>query len=86
VLLVLLLRRRRTVSLEALVWTLGIALITFLAERVPPNSRMLITAFPAILVLGSYGRGRRFWILQGVNTALLMAGSWLTFVTKTLPP
>jgi hypothetical protein len=87
VLLTLLFRRRRTVSLEALVWTLGIALISVCAERVPPNSRLLITAFPAVLVVATYVGGRRFWLLQSVNVLLLVATAWFTFmIPRVLPP
>ncbi len=87
VLLRLLFKRRRSVSLEALTWTLGIALISVCTERVPPNSRMLITAFPAVLVVATYVGGRRLWLLQSVNVLLLVATAWFTFVfPRVLPP
>lgn len=87
ILLRLLFKRRRSLSLEALAWTLGIALISVCTERVPPNSRMLITAFPAILVVATYVGGRRFWLLQSVNVLLLVATAWFTFIfPRVLPP
>jgi Gpi18-like mannosyltransferase len=87
VLLTLLFKRRRTLSLEALVWTIGIALISVCAERVPPNSRLLITAFPAVLVVATYVSGRRLWLLQSVNVLLLVATAWFTFmIPRVLPP
>ncbi len=87
ILLRLLFRRRRSLSLEALIWTVGIALISVCTERVPPNSRMLITAFPAVLVVATYVGGRRFWVLQTVNLLLLVATAWFTFIfPRVLPP
>jgi hypothetical protein len=86
VVLVLLIRVRRTVSIEALVWTLGISLITVTAEYTPPNPRLLITAFPAVIVLAYYVRRRGFPILLVVNGALLAGLSALTFVGVTLRP
>ncbi len=85
-LLVLLFRRRTTVSAEAIVWTLGITCLAVSSERLPPNARMLITAFPAVLVVGSYLAGRRFWLVQSANVILLAVMSWLTFVSHLLPP
>jgi len=84
--LVLLIRVRRTVSIEALVWTLGISLITVTAEYTPPNPRLLITAFPAVIVLAYYVRRRGFPVLLAVNGVLLAGLSALTFVSVTLRP
>ena len=86
VVLALLVRARRTVSIEALVWTLGIGLITVTAEYTPPNPRLLITAFPAVIVLAYYVRRRGFPWLLAVNGALLAGLSALTFVGVTLRP
>ena len=84
--LLMLFARRRTVSLEALVWTLGIAFIAATSSRLLPNSRVLITAFPVVLVIGSCVRGRSFWVLQSLNVLLFIAASWLTFISHLLPP
>ncbi len=87
VLLGLMFKRRRSISIEAWTWTLGIALVALCTEHLPPNSRMLITAFPAVLVVATYVGGRRFWLLQSVNVLLLVATAWLTFVfPRALPP
>ena len=56
----LLLRRRNEIAPEAIVWVLGIAFLTVTSEHVPPNPRMLLTAFPAVLVFTSYLRAR--WV------------------------
>lgn len=86
VLLVLLFKARRTVSVEALVWTLGISLIAVTAEYTPPNPRLLITAFPAVIVLAYYLKRRGFAAALLVNGALLAGLSALTFVGVTLRP
>lgn len=86
VLLVLMLRVRRTISLEAWVWTLGVSFIAVTSEWVPPNPRLLITAFPAVIVLARYFEGRRFNWLLALNAALLISMSALTYVNVTLRP
>ena len=48
--LVLLLRRPRLVSLEAIAWAATIGAIAVLSEHVGPNARLLQTAFPAVVV------------------------------------
>jgi hypothetical protein len=84
--LLLLLRRPRLVSIEGMVWTFGIAFLTATSEYVPPNPRLLLTAFPAVLVFAHYVRGKRFIALAAVNGALLVLLSSLTFVGITLRP
>jgi hypothetical protein len=84
--LVLLARARRTVSVEAIVWTLGISWIALTSEYVWPNPRILITAFPALIILARYLKGRPYVVLLAVNGALLAGMSWLTFVHVTLRP
>jgi hypothetical protein len=88
VLLTILFRRRRTVSLEALVWTTGISLLALTTEFLPPNPRMLITAFPALIAPASVVSGRRFAVLAALSVVLLLGASWLTFTVghRTLPP
>ncbi len=86
VLLVLMLRIRHTISLEAWIWTLGISFLAVTSEWVPPNPRLLITAFPALIVLAYYLKRRAYaWLIVG-NGALLIGMSWLTFVNVTLRP
>jgi hypothetical protein len=68
------------------VWTLGISFIAVTSEWVPPNPRLLITAFPAVIVLARYFEGRRFQWLLAFNTFLLISMSALTFVNVTLRP
>lgn len=86
VMLVLLIRARRTVSVEALVWTLGISFLAITSEYTPPNPRLLITAFPAVIVLAYYLKRRAFSVVLVANGALLVGLSALTFVGVTLRP
>jgi hypothetical protein len=78
--------RRGRISIEAMVWTLGIAFLCATSEYVPPNPRLLITAFPAILVFAARARGRWAAALLVGNGALLAGLSYLTFVGTTLRP
>jgi hypothetical protein len=56
------------------------------SEYVPPMPRLLITAFPAVIVLARYLRGRAFTALLLVNGIALAGLSALTFVGTTLRP
>jgi hypothetical protein len=80
---VLLGRERRNVSVAALVWTAAIGLLAVTSEFVPPNPRLLITAFPVVIVFARAVRGRWFLWANGV---LLIALSYLTFYGHTLRP
>ena len=84
--LILLARSPRQISLEAWVWTLGIGFIAVTSEYVPPNPRLLITAFPAVLVYAYRLRGRGWHWLVAVNVVLLAGMSALTFHNVTLRP
>jgi hypothetical protein len=86
VLLVLMFRIRRTISVEAWVWTLGISFLAVTSEWVPPNPRLLITAFPAVIVLAYYLKRWAFAWVALANGALLVGMSALTFISVTLRP
>jgi hypothetical protein len=86
VLLVLLFMRRREVSVEALAWTLGISWLMLTSEYTPPNPRLLITAFPAVIAPAYYLRGKGFAAVAAVSGVLLAGLSALTFVGTTLRP
>ena len=78
--------RGNRISAEALVWTLAISFLCVTSEFVPPNPRLLITAFPAVLVFAARLRGRAAVALLVGNGALLVGLSYLTFVGTTLRP
>jgi hypothetical protein len=85
--LALVLKERYRMSLEAILWTLGISLLA-LTSSYPfsPNPRVLITAFPAVLVVACYVRGRAFYALATASAVALAGMSALTFVGVTLRP
>lgn len=85
--LVLMFKARREMSVEAIVWTLGISFLAVTSVYpFSPNPRVLITAFPAILVVAHYVSGRGWRVLAWANGVSLAALSALTFVGTTLRP
>lgn len=85
--LVLIFKARREVSVEAIVWTLGISFLAVTSVYpFSPNPRVLITAFPAILVVARYVSGRGWRLLAWGNGVALVGLSALTFVGTTLRP
>ena len=83
---VLLLARPNAIPVEAMVWTLTIGFLAITSEFVPPNPRLLITAFPAVLVFAHRFKGRTGTALMVTNALLLAGMSYLTFVSHTLRP
>jgi hypothetical protein len=83
--LALLLRQPRLVSLEAMTLTLCIALLAVVSENVPPNPRILITAFPVVVFAHQYQRRGYAWLF-GATTLLLLLTSALTYGGRTLTP
>jgi Mannosyltransferase (PIG-V) len=84
--LVLMARARRTISPEAIVWTLGVSFLALTSQYVPPNPRMLITAFPALMVVAYFVKGKWFTWLAWANGIALVGLSLLTFYGVTLRP
>jgi hypothetical protein len=82
----LLIKTRPRISTPALVWTLGIAFLVVTSENVPPNPRMLITAFPLVLVVAYRLKGKAFKRLMVGSVTLLIVMSALTFVGNSLRP
>jgi hypothetical protein len=77
---------RREMSVEAIVWTAGISFLAFTSSEVPPNPRMLLTAFPALITVARYARGSWFRVIAWGNGILFVGLSLLTFVGFTLRP
>ncbi len=85
--LALVYRARRSMSVEAIVWTVGVSVLALMASYpFSPNPRVLITAFPAVLVVGRYVSGRAWWALSCASGASLAGMSALTFIGTTLRP
>ena len=82
----LLLRRPRLVPIGALTLTLGIGFLGIVSENVAPNPRILITAFPAVLVFAYYCRARAYGWLLASSTVLLVVTSALTYGGHSLTP
>jgi hypothetical protein len=79
-------RTRNRVSVAALVWTVAVAFMTLTSNSTPPNARMLICAFPVILVIGARLRGAAYKRLVAGSFVMLVAMSMLTFVSTGLRP
>ncbi len=79
----LLWRSRRELSLPAIAWMLGVC--CFMAFTVPPTPRLLITAFPLLMLLGRWA-SKRFTALATVNGVLFVGLSLLTFYHHLLRP
>jgi Gpi18-like mannosyltransferase len=82
----LLFRTRPRISPAALVWTLGVGFLAVTSENVPPNPRMLITAFPAVLVVAYRLKGKAFYRLMAASVVLLLVMSSITYVGTALRP
>jgi Gpi18-like mannosyltransferase len=82
----LLVRRPRSVSGEALIWTLAVAALALFSAHVGPNARMLITAFPAVIVFAHRLTGRGYAWFVSVSGVLLVAMSAITFTGHSLTP
>jgi len=78
-------RVRREVSPGALSVPISIAAVTLWSILTPPNARMLLIAFPAVLVWGRRLSGRRLVVFVAVEAALLLFTSALTFAGLMLP-
>ena len=77
---------RSAVPLVALLWTVGVGVLTLTSANVPPNPRMLICAFPAVLVVGAEAEGRKQRRLLIWTVLLTVAMSMGTFVGNGLRP
>jgi hypothetical protein len=84
--LVLIARVQPRISPAAITWTACLSFLILTSSEVPPNPRMLITAFPALMVVAYRLRGKRFEWLIGISTALLVAMSLATYVGYGLRP
>jgi hypothetical protein len=70
----------------AIAFTLAIAALTFTSANTPPNPRMLIVAFPALIAVAAWARGRWFIRFMAIELAITLACSPFVFVNVTLRP
>ncbi|MGO9581433.1 MAG: mannosyltransferase family protein [Acidimicrobiales bacterium] len=82
----LMLRSAHRPPAAAIAWALGIGFLAVTSEYTPPNPRLLITAFPALLVIVCYLKQRGFKWLIAVSTTLLVVMSAITYVGFALRP
>jgi hypothetical protein len=83
--IVALVRLRRELTAGALALPLGIAAVTLWSILTPPNARMALIAFPAVIVWGRRLSGLRFVLFIAVEVAVLLVTSALTFSGHMLP-
>lgn len=81
----MLIKLRGELSAGALAWTIGIAALTLWSVMTPPNARMSLIAFPAVMIWGRRLSGTRFAVLIGFELAVLAVTAALTFSGQMLP-
>jgi hypothetical protein len=79
-------RERRGVTLPAIVWTLCVAFLALTSTHTPPNPRMLVLAFPVVIVVGARFSGRAFRWAMALDIALTLVMSYFTFYGIWLRP
>jgi hypothetical protein len=83
---VLLLRSAHRPPAVAVTWALCIGFLALTSENTPPNPRLLVTAFPAVLVIVCDLKDRGFKRVIAVSTVLLVIMSAITYVGFALRP
>jgi Mannosyltransferase (PIG-V) len=83
--LVALVRVRRELSPGTMIWTCGLGAITLWSAMSLTNARMLLIAFPAVIVWARTLTSRQFPVFLGIETALLVVTSALTYGAHMLP-
>jgi hypothetical protein len=79
-------RGRPNISPAAIALTLWTSFLILTSSNTPPNPRMLLCAFPALMVVAYRLRAKAYAWLIGVSTVLLIAMSTVTFVGSGLRP
>jgi uncharacterized membrane protein YccC len=67
-------------------FTLSVGVLAVISENMSPNARLLITAFPAVLVFAYRCERRRYAWLIGTTTMLFIVMSALTYGGHSLTP
>jgi hypothetical protein len=83
---ILLFKRPARISAEAMAFTLTIGLLAVVSETLSPNPRILITAFPVVLVFAYRCQHRSYRWLMGATGLLLVVMSALTYGGHSLTP
>jgi hypothetical protein len=83
--LVQLYRVRHELTPGAFLWTCGVGALTLWSVMTLTNARMLLIAFPAVIVWARTLSGRRFTLFLEVEAILFLFASGLTFAGLMLP-
>jgi hypothetical protein len=83
--LVMLVRMRHELTPGTVLWTCGVGAMTLWSVMTLTNARMLLIAFPAVIVWARCLPARRFAVFLGVETAVLLFTSGLTLAGLMLP-
>ena len=83
--IIALIRVRRELSAGTLVWTIGLAAVTLWSVLTPPNARIVLVAFPAVIVWARRLSGRALGAFIAVEVLALIFTSALTFSGRMLP-
>jgi hypothetical protein len=79
-------RDRRTVPLEAMVFTIFMSFLMVTSLHVPPTPRLLITAFPVVLIFAKRLQGRAWTRMIWITGALFFLLSAFTYVGSFIRP
>lgn len=83
--LVALRRVRDELSPGVLLWTYGVGAMTVWSVMSLTNARMLLIAFPAVVIWARVLPGRRYALFLGAEAALFLLASGLTLAGVMLP-
>ncbi|HZC39614.1 MAG TPA: hypothetical protein VE343_03005 [Streptosporangiaceae bacterium] len=78
-------RYRDELSPGTMVWTLGVGAMTLWSVMTLTNARMLLIAFPAVVIWARVLEGRRFRLFLAAETAVFVLASALTLAGLMLP-
>jgi hypothetical protein len=79
-------RTHPRISEPAMAWTAWVSVLILTSWNTPPNPRMLLCAFPALMVVAYHLRGKAYARMIAASTALLFVMSTVTFVGNALRP
>ncbi len=77
---------RSRVPATAWTWTLCVCFLALTSAKTPPNPRMLIVAFPLVIVVGKALSDRNYRKAMRYNVMVTIAASPITFVGMWLRP
>ena len=83
--LVMLARVRHELTPGTLLWTCGVGAMTVWSVMTLTNARMLLIAFPAVIVWARCLPGRRFALFLAAETAVFLLASGITLPGSCCP-